>query len=226
MKVLILDDDEGVSQLVERVVEKMGFMPIRSETINQASQLVGQADIAIVDINLPDGSGYDFAKKLRDDNYDIGIIILTVRDSTEDKVRGYIEGADIYLGKPFSPSELTAILYSLSRRFSGEHHSPPMWQLNSHGRFLLTPEAHKAELTERETAFLELLFNSERNLLSKRRFVEHQGYRWIEYDNRRLDTFISRMKKRIKEQTGRELPLKADRSGNYYFVSSCELINQ
>ena len=226
MNILILDDEENLCRLVEKIILKMGYVPIIAHSLAQAGSYLEniQIDLAIVDINLPDGNGYDFAKQLRLSNKDIGIVILTVRDTTEDKVRGYTEGADIYLPKPFNTSELQAIIYSLSRRYNTSIQEQPLWKLRTQERRLESPGRILAELTERESNFIELIFTSKRNIISKREFVEALGFRWIEFDNRRFDTLISRLRKRVKDQTGVELPLKADRRGNYYFVSPCQVI--
>lgn len=123
--------------------------------------------------------------------------------------------------------ELTAILYSLARRnHKGRSSANHMnLQLNIFGRFLLTPNGGRADLTERETIFFELIAKSPRNLVSKKQFVEAIGLNWLDFDNRRIDTFISRLRKRIFEQTNIELKLKADRQGNYYLMDMIDLLN-
>lgn len=227
MNVLILDDDVDVRRMISHVILEMDFNVLQAGKILEAHKQLDSADIAIVDINLPDGNGYEFANTARTLKPEIGIIMLTVRSAVEDVVRGYNEGADIYLAKPFSASELTAILYSLARRNQLLTAKPATnhWTLNVFGRYIITPTGLKAELTERETLFFELIAKSQRNLVSKRHFVESIGYNWVDFDNRRFDTFISRLKKRIKQQTLTTINLKADRQGNYYLMDMLDLQN-
>lgn len=227
MKVLILDDDRDIRQLLILILQGMEYQVLEAGDIQSAIPHIAEADIAIVDVNLPDGDGYEFARIAKEKNPLLSIVMLTVRSAIEDVVKGYIDGADIYLAKPFSTAELTAILYSLSRRKQRLENVEelPHWRLNVYGRYLLSPDNQKADLTERETLFFEFLARSNRNLVSKREFVEAMGHNWLEYDNRRFDTFISRLKKRIREQLGQEIALKADRHGNYYLMEMIDLVS-
>ncbi len=227
MNILILDDDVDVRRMVSLVILQMNYNVLQAGDIQEAKKQLEDADIAIVDINLPDGNGYEFARFVREARPQVGIIMLTVRSAVEDVVRGYNDGADIYLAKPFSTAELTAILYSLARRNQRVMSKPDNdhWKLNVFGRVITTPDGEVAELTERETIFFELIAKSHRNLVSKKQFVEAIGHNWLEFDNRRFDTFISRLRKRIREQTGAELSLKADRHGNYYLMDMIDLHN-
>lgn len=227
MNILILDDDKAVREMVSLIITNMKFTALEASDIDEAEDQLEQSDIAILDINLPSGSGYEFASHAREIKPDLGIVMLTVRKSVEDVVRGYIDGADVYLAKPFSVAELTAILFSLARR--SYRLNPKLgnvhWQLNVFGRYLVTPSQNKAELTERETLFFELLSNSQRNIVSRKAFVESLGYDWLNFDDRRFDTFISRLRKRVRDQTGEELALKSDRRGNYYLLDLIDIQN-
>lgn len=227
MNILVLDDDIDVRRMIGLVILQMNFNVLQAGDIHGAKKQLDNVDIAIIDINLPDGNGYEFAKFARANRPEIGIIMLTVRNAVDDVVRGYNDGADIYLAKPFSIAELTAILFSLSRRNQQFMSKTGQinWQLNVFGRILLAPNGQCAELTERETIFFELIAKSPRNLLSKQHFVEAIGHNWLEFDNRRIDTFISRLRKRIQAQTNLELKLKADRQGNYYLMNKIDLLN-
>jgi len=228
MNVLILDDDAEVRNIIKMVLDGLNFQAIEAANIHQAKQQIHKADMAIVDVNLPDGDGYEFARDTRDQNPYISIIMLTIQNSTEDVVRGYIEGADIFLPKPFRTLELTAILYSLARRNKNNLRPKKLlpWKLNVFARSLVTPQGFTANLTERETVFLELLSKSERNLISKKEFVEAIGHNWMEFDDRRFDTFISRLRKRVREQTNTEITLKSDHHGSYFLLELIELNNQ
>lgn len=227
MNILVLDDDKDVRKMISLVILQMDFNVLQAGDVQGAKEHLEDADIAIVDINLPDGNGYEFAKFAKANRPELGIIMLTVRNEVDDVVRGYNDGADIYLAKPFSTAELTAILYSLARRNHKvmSNTNNVNWQLNVFGRFILTPDGKRADLTERETIFIELISKSRRNLVSKKQFVEALGLNWLEFDNRRIDTFISRLRKRIFQQTNLELKLKADRQGNYYLMDMIDLLN-
>lgn len=228
MNILILDDDADVRRMVSCLITlQMNYNVLQAGDIQEATKQLEDADIIIVDVNLTDGNGYEFAKVIRDSQPEVGIIMLTIRSAVEDVVRGDNDGADIYLAKPFSTTELTAILYSLARRNQRLMSKPDNdhWKLNVFGRVITSPRGKTAELTERETIFFELITNSHRNLVLKKHFVEAIGYNWLEFDNCRFDIFISRLSKRIRDQSGAELNLKADRHGNYYLMDMIDLHN-
>lgn len=118
MSLLIVEDDDAIAAPLVRAVEREGYDVSRVATGNEALDRVALGGITLVllDLGLPDIDGLEVCRRLRDDGYDGGILILTARSGELDRVVGLDIGADDYLAKPFSLSELLARVRALLRR--------------------------------------------------------------------------------------------------------------
>lgn len=118
-RILVLEDEEPIREFVVINLEREGYSVIQATNKEEAFKIIEDYinfDIAILDVMLPDGSGFDVCKKIREKNDVTGIIMLTARTMEQDKIEGFDCGADDYVTKPFSPSELIARVNSLYRR--------------------------------------------------------------------------------------------------------------
>ncbi|MDR0982883.1 MAG: response regulator transcription factor [Culturomica sp.] len=139
MKVLIIEDDPDLREIMQKFLTKEKYIV---ETVaNYKDALIKTADYAydciLLDIMLPDGSGLDLLRKLKEWHKSDSVIIISAKDSLDDKITGLDLGADDYLAKPFHLSELSARIRSLMRRnkFKGE-------MLIEAGNLKLLPDNH------------------------------------------------------------------------------------
>jgi DNA-binding response OmpR family regulator len=117
--VLIVEDEEKISDIVSAYLRKEGFQITVAETGNKALSLLNKGfDLIILDLMLPDIEGEDLCKTIRKDS-DIPIIMLTAKSEEEDRIKGLGIGADDYVVKPFSPRELVARVKAHLRRMKG-----------------------------------------------------------------------------------------------------------
>ncbi|MFI3285327.1 MAG: response regulator transcription factor [Rikenellaceae bacterium] len=118
MKVLIIEDEVALAQTIERTLKSEGYTVEVAHTFAQARSKIGlfEYDCIMLDIMLPDGSGLDILQELKSMGRLGGVIIVSAKDSIDDKVKGLNMGADDYLAKPFHLSELTARVASIIRR--------------------------------------------------------------------------------------------------------------
>ena len=118
MKVLVVDDEKEIADLVELYLKNDGFEVYKFYTGNEALQCVDVQDIdlAILDIMLPDISGLEICETIRE-NYNFPIIMLTAKETEIDKITGLTIGADDYVTKPFRPLELMARVKAQLRRY-------------------------------------------------------------------------------------------------------------
>ena len=118
MKILVIEDEKALSVLIINYLKQEGHVCESAMDFNAAENKVGSYnyDCVIVDITLPGGNGLDIIRKLKKGNSKAGIIIISAKNSLDDKVVGLDIGADDYLTKPFHLSELNARLKSLLRR--------------------------------------------------------------------------------------------------------------
>ena len=107
--ILVVEDDENLNRGITFSLKKSGYEVFSAESVKKAKRIASDnnVDVTICDVNLPDGNGLEFVRWMRC-NYNTYIICLTALDQEMDQVMGYEAGADDYITKPFSPSELVA----------------------------------------------------------------------------------------------------------------------
>jgi DNA-binding response OmpR family regulator len=169
-------------------------------------------DVAILDVGLPDGDGFGLTASLRQEKQQVFVILLTARSCTEDKLQGYGAGADHYLTKPVKFAELNAIVASLERRIITTD-----WSLKLSQRTLFSPSGAMVELTGKEFLLLQLLGSQPRKTFDRRAIAQAFGIDFVNYDQRRLDTLISRLRRKVLAQAGLDLPLHTAHGAGYVF---------
>ena len=144
MRVLLVEDEKDLAGSIVSYLKKSEKIDCdHAVNLEKASELCAlyDYDCYIVDIGLPDGSGLDLIKQIKDNNRQSGIIIISARDSIDDRVSGLNIGADDYLVKPFHLSELNARIYSLVRRLKFEGSSIFVFNEIS-----LDPQSHEVKI--------------------------------------------------------------------------------
>ena len=121
MRLLLVEDDPLLQSSLRQSLEQAGFAVDASDSAGTAAQLGLQESyrVAVVDIGLPDGNGLEVMQQWRQAGCEMPVLLLTARDSWQDKVNGLKAGADDYLAKPFHWEELLARLHALIRRSEG-----------------------------------------------------------------------------------------------------------
>lgn len=121
-KILVIEDDPAVARSLQDGLQLEGYEVVVCITGSQGLKCIqkDQPQLIILDVRLPDGSGFDFCRKMRQLGYLQPVLILTVQDDQTDKVLGLEIGADDYMTKPYNPKELYARIRALLRRAYGE----------------------------------------------------------------------------------------------------------
>ncbi|MBD2151935.1 response regulator transcription factor [Pseudanabaena sp. FACHB-1277] len=118
--ILLVDDEPSLRESVQAYLEDSGFVVQVASNAREAWQLLEQTtpDLVISDIMMPQVSGYDFLKQMREDVrfLNLPVVLLTAKGMTKDRIEGYTAGCDAYLPKPFDPDELVAIAENLIAR--------------------------------------------------------------------------------------------------------------
>jgi DNA-binding response OmpR family regulator len=214
--ILLLEDELALREEVADFLCNRGHRVLQAGTLADFVPLVPQARICLLDLMLPDGSGLDAARMVREQSSQVGIIMLTARGQLEDRLEGLRYGADHYLVKPFGLLELGAIIDALLRRVGIE------WMLDANAGRLSDPEGRSMNLTPQEMTLVRRLCEAGAEPVSKRQLVEALGQDWSSYDLRRLDTLVSRLRLRWRREAGRELPLKTLHREGYGFLGVIE----
>lgn len=173
-RVLVLEDEEEIREFIMINLRRNGFEAVEAGTGEEALEIAknDKFDIAVLDVMLPGIDGFQVCKKLREDNKTMGIIMLTARTQEMDKINGLYAGADDYVTKPFSPSELVARIDALVRRIELMEVEKPKelksgpFKLDYDGRKILKDD-EEIELTQIEYSIIKLLMENEGESLSR-----------------------------------------------------------
>ena len=182
MHLLVVEDDPRLSRLLRRLLEEDRHVVELAADVEAAIELaeeVGGLEAIILDLGLPDGSGLDVARRLRDAGSTIPILILTARDTVVDRVTGLDAGADDYLVKPFAFEELAARLRALARRAGGPDAVRSGLRLEvgaialDETRRQVTAHGRPVELSPREFSLLEYFLRHPGEALTRDRLLDH-----------------------------------------------------
>ncbi|MCG9096181.1 response regulator transcription factor [Laribacter hongkongensis] len=215
---LLLEDELELQDELSCFLLARGWNVLAASTIAEAMSLIDRVQMAICDVMLPDGSGFDFVSSLREHSARCGIVMLTARSGTHDIVTGLHGGADHYLVKPVNLLQLDATLHALARR-ALRH----CWVLEKAALALRSPDGVILELSTGEWQLLSVLAAARGNAVSRKDIVQAQGHEWLEFDQRRLDTQVSRLRQRWRLVAGHELPLKTAHRSGYVLTVAVEL---
>lgn len=201
MKVLIVEDEQRLRENLISSFKSAGFATESAENGEDGLFIAEEypLDIAVVDIGLPGISGLEMISQLRAKDNAVPVIILTARDSWQDKVEGLSTGADDYMAKPFQFEELLARCNALLRRSAG--YASPTIKFADIELDTLAQSVAKAgsviELTAYEYKVLEYLFLNPKKVVSKTELTEHIYEQDFDRDSNVLEVFVGRLRKKI-----------------------------
>ena len=204
-KVLVIDDDPSVQEVVRGYLEKDGYLVWVAGDGADGLRLAAKVKPALIvlDLMLPDTSGEELAREIRTRS-DVPILMLTAKASEDDRVNGLALGADDYLTKPFSPRELVARVRAILRRTHGE--VPLVDVLRLDGGALEIDSAQHAvrrdggavDLTPNEYKLLTALARYPGRVYSRFELISHvQGYEYEGYE-RTIDAHVKNLRKKIE----------------------------
>ena len=177
MRLLIIEDNQRLCQAIAQSLRAQGFAVDTATSVSDGLRVWRAADYdaAVLDLMLPDGSGLDALKEMRDRGNKTPVLILTALGAIEDRVRGLDSGADDYLVKPFAMQELIARLRALLRRPGaalGRKLTLGSVTLDTSARIATVAET-QLDLTRSELIVLEALLRNQGRVISKERLGEY-----------------------------------------------------
>lgn len=223
IKVLVVEDEEAIREMLELSLTQSGFVVSTAENVQAAERLLEEVlpDLILLDWMLPEVSGVDWARKLKKSEMykDIPIILLTARGAEEDKVKGLDSGADDYVTKPFSPKELVARIRAVLRR-SGSLAGQSKIEMAG---LLLDSEQHRfsvdgasIDLSPTEYRLLEFFMSHPQRVFSRGQLLDQVWGRSTYIEERTVDVHIRRLRK-ILEQFERDDLIQTVRGFGYRF---------
>ena len=233
--ILVVDDQQEICDLVREYLSDEGF---RVTTANDGAGLRDtmardSVDLVILDLVLRGEDGLQLARELRSQS-DVGIIMLTGRGETVDRIIGLEMGADDYLSKPFHLRELLARVRSVLRRganraaeraaatpsrarirFSG-------WSLDLASRELTSPAGEDVRLTTGEFELLAAFVNHANQVLSRDRLLDLSRHREAGPFDRTIDVQVGRLRRKLEDDPKNPSMIKTVRGGGYIFTPPVE----
>lgn len=206
MKLMLVDDDADMLAVTGFALQQAGFMIVKAQTYGTAlgTWREERPDLAILDINLPGGSGFDLCAALRKESR-IPIMMLTVRGEEADLVRALELGADDYLTKPFSPRTLIARVKALLRRAgleAGQRAAAGDIELDADSLTLRIRGRAPYRLTPLETRLLQLLLANAGQVVHTDRLLVHVWGHRGGGDRQLLKQLIHRLRQKIGDEPG------------------------
>lgn len=184
MKILVVEDEPQLAQSIQNFLMQEGHGCEIAGDLSTALHLSDSLfDIIILDLNLPDGNGLELIKKVKGKGLNTGVIIVSARDSIENKVEGLELGADDYLTKPFQMAELNARLKSLVRRvhFKGEEKIVFNELEITPSELLVKINDTALDLTKKEFDLLLYFIANKNRVLTKTGIGEHMSKDFMDY---------------------------------------------
>jgi DNA-binding response OmpR family regulator len=227
LSIALLEDDLVLRDRI--LVPQLADYGLPVEPLGTAAELYQRLeqtrfDIVVLDVGLPDEDGFAVIQRLRVIQPEMGIILLTGRSDTTNRVRGLTEGADAYLAKPVEIEVLVATLQSVARRVpqavaltnvkaAGWHMDPRGWQL-------IDPCGASILLTKSERKFVACLLGHPGDVVTRETLVEALTKDVYDFDLHRLDNLLHRLRRKVKSTTDVPLPITSVHGEGYVWVSA------
>lgn len=224
-KILVVDDDPAIRNLVHRFLTKQSYQMESAEDGKSAMQVFEQfnPDLVILDVNLPDANGYSLCQEMQS-RTNVFVLMLTSRTDEADKVRGFAQGADDYITKPFSLVELGGRVGAILKR--QRIITPTEQQCLAFGGLMINPVRREVKLNDEIVLLTALEFDLLHFLAA------HPGRVWrraeliqevwdYEYvgDQRVVDVHIGQIRKKIEIDTSQPALIQTVRGVGYKFES-------
>ena len=206
MRILLVEDDPTTSRSIELMLTHANLNVYCTDLGEDGVDLAKlyDYDLILLDLNLPDMSGHEVLRQLRQARVETPFLILSGSDDTENKIKGFGFGADDYLTKPFHREELVARIHAIIRRSKGHSQSVIKTGLVNVNLDAKTVDVggSTVHLTGKEYQMLELLSLRKGTTLTKEMFLNHLYGGMDEPELKIIDVFICKLRKKLAEATG------------------------
>ena len=200
-RILVVEDEPAIAESVAYALKRDGFAVTQAGTLAEAEARHGDADLVILDLMLPDGSGFDFIGAIRADRRGKPVIVLSSRDGEVDRVTALETGADDYVIKPFSPREVVARVRAVLRRVSSPPEAAP-----APIAVTIDPATRRArvgasplELTRIEFDLLAYLLEGKDRVCTRSELIDRLWGDGFAITDRTIDSHVKALRKKLGE---------------------------
>jgi len=220
--IMVVEDDPSTRKLMYAILSQNGYEPILAENGEHALELLDKkhVDLIVLDIMMPKMDGYQFTEILRENNYTLPILMVTAKETPQDKKKGFIIGTDDYMVKPFDEEELILRIAALLRRsrIVNEHKLVIGETTLDYDSLTMSRRDNVQELPNKEFMLLYKLLSYQNKIFTRRQLMDEIWDMESDTDERTVDVHINRLRDRLKDnhdfeiQTIRGLGYKAVKS--------------
>lgn len=225
LTILVVEDHDGLREAFVETLQVAGHRVIATDSAEEVSELPvsRRFDIAVIDLNLPGEDGLSLTARLRETCPELGIIMVTVRDAVDEKLRGYASGADVYLTKPIDAKELLSALTALARRLSWQSSQQARYWLELLRTRLVAPTGEVVELSAREAQVLHALALAPDSSLESWQLLEVLQLGNTERGKQNLEVLVSRLRRKLRAQGIDPGALRTERLKGYVLTLPLEI---
>lgn len=210
-RVLVAEDEQAIREFIVINLKRAGYETLEAadglEALAKYEACGGDVAVALLDIMMPNMDGLEVCKRLREKSNSLGIMMLTAKTQEMDKVSGLLNGADDYVTKPFSPSELMARVDAIYRRVammekpaeSDDEIVSGVFRLNTKNR-VLTKNNIPIDLTQVEFQIVQFFFENQGSALSRTSILHKVWGEGHEDEDKIVDVNIRRIRKKIEDE--------------------------
>lgn len=224
MRILLVEDEEQLRKIIKMNLEMEGFEVIATDNGRIALELTDQQhfDLLILDVMLPEVSGFQICEQVRLRNAKVGIIIVSAKDTSLDRITGLKLGADDYLTKPFNLEELLLRVHNLLKR-SSEEGAKELEQYEWGGNkinfvtYQSTGVVGEFQLTKKEVLLLKLLIERQNEVVSRQQILQTVWGYDVYPSTRTIDNFILSFRKYFEKDPKEPVYFHSVRGVGYKF---------
>jgi len=217
----VIEDERAIAESIEFVLKREGFEVAVAGTLGHARAALGGCDLVVMDLMLPDGSGFDLLREIRASS-GTPVIVVTSRDEEPDRIAGLESGADDYVTKPFSPREIVARVRAVLRRTGGGARPPESGRASDPGGLEIRTEERRAswagtpiELTRAEFDLLLALHQGRGRVFSRQQLIEAIWGHGHVVGDRTIDGHVKAVRRKLAEAGAPETLLSTVRGVGY-----------
>jgi two-component system alkaline phosphatase synthesis response regulator PhoP len=226
MRILLVDDEENIREVVKLNLELDGYEVVTAADGKKAIQRFQEEhfDLLILDVMLPEIDGFSIAEQVRLTNMDVPIIMLTAKDSAQDRVTGLRRGADDYLTKPFNLEELLLRVQKLLyRKVKSSELTPEQFNFGENHINFITFDVKSLNngefaLTKKEAMLLKLLIDRKNEVVSRQQILQSVWGYDVFPSTRTIDNFILSFRKYFEQDPANPKHFLSIRGVGYKFI--------
>ncbi|MCX6210210.1 MAG: response regulator transcription factor [Bacteroidetes bacterium] len=212
MKVLYVEDEEFLGRIVKETLETRGYtIAMETDGGNVMQRYIDfMPDVCVLDIMLPNKSGFEIAKEIRDNKFDTPIIFLTAKTQTEDVIKGFKTGANDYIRKPFSVEELMIRIENVTKfntsKVSSNENIITFGEYKLYtNKQIIEINNEQRKLSYRETVLIKFLYDNKNTIVNRASVLLHIWGNDSSFNSRNLDVYITKLRSYLKDDSNLEI---------------------